>query len=78
MWVLLRDCWSAKLLACKIAGTKNCVFSNECVLKNVASTHASKMVGTHNLCVLKCVSTKSNLLVLYLWVLLVGVYAFSL
>ena len=61
MWVLRRDCWSAKFLAYKIVDTKICVFK---FVKNVASTHSSKMVGTHNLCVLNFVSTKSNLHVL--------------
>ena len=56
------------MLACKIVGTKNCMFSNLWVHKNVSSTHASRMMGTHNLCLLKCVSTKSNLYFLYLLV----------
>ena len=72
MWVLLRECWSAILFACKIVGTKNCMFSNLWVLNNVASTHASRMMGTHNVCVLKCVSTTLNLHVHYLWVLTSG------
>ena len=72
MWLLLKECWSAKLLACKIVGSKNCMFSYLWVLKNVASTHAPRMMGTHTLCVLKFVRTKSNLYVLYLWVLTSG------
>ena len=54
------------------SGYKKCMFSNLWLLKNVASTRASRKVGTNNLCVLKFVSTKSNLYVLYLWVFTCG------